>query len=290
MRGNSHTDHSRARRRRDDRARARLTPAYANVPRAMSSEDDDDDVSSSSERDDGTLASSSEELDDDEFALEDEAEDEDEQGTESDSDDEDDSDGDSEDEESEDEALARPVSNQMMGMARAFQTLVGDEDGDDAELLPKTRKQREEELDAKAEEKERREKKRVKLEIKQRGHVKPTPKGRDVESDMLERRLHNTATKGVVRLFKAVAKAQEDAEKAKTMRRKDALISKSKFLEELRGQSKKSSETEETKASSKASFLHDDFMLGSGKMKDWDKEQDVAAKDLEYDEEEDDVF
>ena len=37
---------------------------------------------------------------------------------------------------------------------------------------------------------------------------------------MLERRLHNTATKGVVRLFKAVCKAQEDAEKAKTMRKR----------------------------------------------------------------------
>lgn len=259
----------------------------------MSSEDDDDDVSSSSERDDGDVSSSSEELDDDEFALEEEAGDADE-GTEDESDaesgSEGDSEGDSESEESEDEVLARPVSNQMLGMARAFQTLVGDHDDDDAELLPKSRKQREEELDAKADEKERREKKRVKLEIKQRGHVKPTPKGRDVESDMLERRLHNTATKGVVRLFKAVAKAQEDAEKAKTMRRKDALISKSKFLEELRGQGKKSSETEEKKAPGKASFLHDDFMLGAGKMKDWDKEQEVTAKDLEYDEEEDDVF
>ena len=41
----------------------------------------------------------------------------------------------------------------------------------------------------------------------------------------------------------------------------------------------------------RASFLQDDFMLSSGgKMKDWDKEREVAARDLEYDEEEDDVF
>jgi len=178
------------------------------------------------------------------------------------------------------------VSNQMVGMSRAFQSLVGD--GEEAtEMLPKSRKQLVDGLEAKAEEKERRANKRAKLELKHRGHVKPQPRGQNIESDMLERRLHNTATKGVVRLFKAVCKAQEDAEKAKTMRRKDALISKSKFLEELRG-STKSTAAEET--TNKASFLRDDFMLGGNKMKDWEKEQEVAPRDLEYEEGDDDVF
>ena len=128
-------------------------------------------------------------------------------------------------EEEEDEALARPVSNAMLGMSRAFQSLVGDDEDEDetTAMLPKSRKQRADELEAKAEEKERRAIKRAKLEVKQRGHVKPQPRGRDVESDMLERRLHNTATKGVVRLFKAVGKAQQDAEKAKNNAKKGCI-------------------------------------------------------------------
>jgi len=261
--------------------------AAAAKEREDASEDDDDATSESRSRsrddDEDEEESSSESFDDDEFVQdEDETEDEDESRDE----DEDDS------EEEEDEALARPVSNAMLGMSRAFQSLVGDDEDEDetTTMLPKSRKQRADELEAKAEEKERRAIKRAKLEVKQRGHVKPQPRGRDVESDMLERRLHNTATKGVVRLFKAVGKAQQDAEKAKTMRRKDALISKAKFLEELRGE-KKSKDDADEKTTSKASFLHSDFMLDAGKkMKDWDREQSAAPKDLEYDEDEDDVF
>ena len=219
-------------------------------------------------------ASSSEGFDDDAFVVdEEESEEEEEEEQE-------------EEESEEEDALETPPSNQMMGMSRAFQSLVGD--GEEAtEMLPKSRKQLVDGLEARVEEKERRANKRAKIELKHRGHVKPQPRGQNIESDMLERRLHNTATKGVVRLFKAVCKAQEDAEKAKTMRRKDALISKSKFLEELRG-STKSTDAEET--TNKASFLRDDFMLGGNKMKDWEKEQEVAPRDLEYEEGDDDVF
>jgi|TARA_B000000475_G_scaffold11346_1_gene10170 hypothetical protein len=262
--------------------------AAAMKEREDASDDDDDATSESRSRDDDDEEeeeSSSESFDDDEF-VQDEDEDEAEDEDESQGEDDDDS------EEEEDEALARPVSNAMLGMSRAFQSLVGDDEDEDetTAMLPKSRKQRADELEAKAEEKERRAIKRAKLEVKQRGHVKPQPRGRDVESDMLERRLHNTATKGVVRLFKAVGKAQQDAEKAKTMRRKDALISKAKFLEELRGE-KKSKHDADEKSTSKASFLHNDFMLDAGKkMKDWDREQSAAPKDLEYDEDEDDVF
>ena len=227
---------------------------------AMGSESDESGDSESHGEASGS-ASSSEGFDDDAFVVD-------------------------EEESEEEDALERPPSNQMMGMSRAFQSLVGD--GEEAtEMLPKSRKQLVDGLEARVEEKERRANKRAKIELKHRGHVKPQPRGQNIESDMLERRLHNTATKGVVRLFKAVCKAQEDAEKAKTMRRKDALISKSKFLEELRG-STKSTDAEET--TNKASFLRDDFMLGGNKMKDWEKEQEVAPRDLEYEEGDDDVF
>ena len=249
---------------------------------AMASESDESGGSESDGDASGSASSSDEGFDDDAFVVdEEESEEEEEEESEEEDDEEED------DEESEEEdALERPVSNQMVGMSRAFQSLVGD--GEEAtEMLPKSRKQLVDGLEAKAEEKERRANKRAKLELKHRGHVKPQPRGQNIESDMLERRLHNTATKGVVRLFKAVCKAQEDAEKAKTMRRKDALISKSKFLEELRG-STKSTTAEET--TNKASFLRDDFMLGGNKMKDWEKEQEVAPRDLEYEEGDDDVF
>jgi len=241
---------------------------------AMAPESDESGGSESDGDASGSASSSDEGFDDDAFVVDEEE-----------SEEEDDEEEDDEESEEED-ALERPVSNQMVGMSRAFQSLVGD--GEEAtEMLPKSRKQLVDGLEAKAEEKERRANKRAKLELKHRGHVKPQPRGQNIESDMLERRLHNTATKGVVRLFKAVCKAQEDAEKAKTMRRKDALISKSKFLEELRG-STKSTAAEET--TNKASFLRDDFMLGGNKMKDWEKEQEVAPRDLEYEEGDDDVF
>jgi len=264
---------------------------------ATASERESSGEDEGSESDEGGSGSesSSEGFDDDEFVM-DEDEEEEEEGDDSDgegasTDDDDDDDDENDDEE---ETLARPVSSHMMGMSRAFQSLVGDDADEDAaatasEMLPKSRKQYTDELEAKADEKKRRAIKKAKIELKERGHVKPKPRGRDIESDMMERRLHNTATKGVVRLFNAVGKAQRDAEKAKKMRRKDALISKTQFLEELRGGEKNKS-SEATEKSSKASFLNDDFMLGSGKMKDWDKEQEVAPKDLEYDEEEDDVF
>ena len=229
--------------------------------------------------------------------------DEDDDGAEdADGDDEDDSDDDSDDDEeeeedSDEETLARPVSSHVMGMSRAFQTLVGDKDSSApaaaAEMLPKSKKQRQDEAEAKAEEKERRRIKRAKIELKFRGHVVPQPRGRDLESDMVERRLHHTATKGVVRLFNAVGKAQRDAEKAKSMRRKDALISKTKFLEELRGdktKTKKDEKKETETGATKASFLQDDFMLGRGKLKDWEKETTTAPQEVEYDEDDEDVF
>ena len=263
-----------------------------------SDEDDGADDDGEDEEEEEDSASESEGFDDDEFVV-----DEDDDGAEDaddddDDDDDDDSveDGEDDDEESDEETLARPVSSHVMGMSRAFQTLVGNKESSTAaaaEMLPKSKKQRQDEAEAKAEEKERRRIKRAKVELKFRGHVVPQPRGRDLESDTLERRLHHTATKGVVRLFNAVGKAQRDAEKAKTMRRKDALISKTKFLEELRGDKAKTKKDEKTEADSgatKASFLQDDFMLGRGKLKDWEKETIAAPQEVEYDDDDEDVF
>ena len=184
-------DARRRRRRRGEmgRSRAREEGEKAEEEEdAMAPESDESGGSESDGDASGSASSSDEGFDDDAFVVDEEE-----------SEEEDDEEEDDEESEEED-ALERPVSNQMVGMSRAFQSLVGD--GEEAtEMLPKSRKQLVDGLEAKAEEKERRANKRAKLELKHRGHVKPQPRGQNIESDMLERRLHNTATKGVVRLF-----------------------------------------------------------------------------------------
>jgi len=260
-------------------------------------EDDDEELDDDGEEDEDDGENDEDEFDDDEFIMdEDDEEEEEEEEDEDEQDDSDNSDEDEEDDE-EEEPIARPVSTHVMGMSRAFQTLISDKvkvAAPSAEILPKSSKQRQDEAKAKVEEKNRRRAKKAKIEIKFRGHVVPQPRGRDLESDTLERRLHHTATKGVVRLFDAVGKAQNDAAKAKTMRRKDALISKAKFLDELRGDKKKSVKDDNKQTdvvpTKKASFLQDDFMLGRGKLKDWEKETAAATQEVEYDDADEDVF
>jgi len=260
-------------------------------------EDDDEELDDDGEEDEDDGENDEDEFDDDEFIMdEDDEEEEEEEEDEDEQDDSDNSDEDEEDDE-EEEPIARPVSTHVMGMSRAFQTLISDKGkgaAPSAEILPKSSKQRQDEAKAKVEEKNRRRAKKAKIEIKFRGHVVPQPRGRDLESDTLERRLHHTATKGVVRLFDAVGKAQNDAAKAKTMRRKDALISKAKFLDELRGDKKKSVKDDNKQTdvvpTKKASFLQDDFMLGRGKLKDWEKETAAATQEVEYDDADEDVF
>ena len=50
--------------------------------------------------------------------------------------------------------------------------------------------------------------KRLRQEMKQRGHVVPSRRGEDPEADAREKALQRVATRGVVRLFNAVTKAQ----------------------------------------------------------------------------------
>jgi hypothetical protein len=52
------------------------------------------------------------------------------------------------------------------------------------------------------------------MELRERGHVVPARGVLDVAVDQGEKRLLSTATKGVVRLFNAVSKAQRDASDA----------------------------------------------------------------------------
>ena len=100
------------------------------------------------------------------------------------------------------------------------------------------RRQAEEEAEAKHD----REAKRLRLEMKQRGHAMPTRRGVDPAADAREKALQRLATKGVVRLFNAVTKAQKqlrDAEEATGSKARAAKLGKASFLAELKGAASK---------------------------------------------------
>uniref|UniRef100_A0A0D6R259 RRP15-like protein n=1 Tax=Araucaria cunninghamii TaxID=56994 RepID=A0A0D6R259_ARACU len=140
----------------------------------------------------------------------------------------------------------------------------------------------------------RSEAKKEKRLMREKGHVK-------LESflDAKEKSLVRLATKGVVKLFNAVSKAQSVKNSFDVSNSKGAKAatkeSKAAFLSELRGVSRsvkpaqfgpiktQSSTIGEVKNEVKEpgwAALRDDFMLTSSKFKDWDKTPDAAAEDV----------
>jgi hypothetical protein len=88
-----------------------------------------------------------------------------------------------------------------------------------------------------AEAKAHRAAKKLRLEMRQRGHIIPKRKGVDPVADAHEKAFQKTATRGVVRLFNAVAKAQRrlrEEEGVSGSRAKAAKLGKASFLAELR--------------------------------------------------------
>ncbi|KAL3874277.1 hypothetical protein ACJMK2_037316 [Sinanodonta woodiana] len=145
-----------------------------------------------------------------------------------------------------------------------------------------------------------REKKRLWEEM---GRVKPDPLERDKE-----KQLQRIATRGVVQLFNAVQKQQKilDEKMANvgpSERKKSKVfegMTHGKFMDLLKGTNVEASEntnkTDKTKPSKdssgnntdsnkKWSILREDFMMGDGKMKDWDKE-DTSGEEPELQEQE----
>ena len=127
----------------------------------------------------------------------------------------------------------------MFGFAKAFSNLVGDGAGGDgaaaSDVLPKTKKQRRQEAELRREKKARAADKKRKLELREQGHVVPVKGVADPASDQLERKLLQTATRGVVRLFNAVSQAQRAAAEKKAdgnAKKKD--MTKAEFLAQLR--------------------------------------------------------
>lgn len=154
-------------------------------------------------------------------------------------------------------------------------------------------------LDEEAEFKVKSEAKKEKRLLRERGHVKP-----ESSFDAKEKSLIRLATKGVVKLFNAVSKAQSVQAGFDVSKSKDAKAarkeSKAAFLSELRRENQSNSfkpgQFCSVKAHSSSSMeakngqvdtanesgwaaLRDDFMLTSSKLKDWDKMKDTAAVD-----------
>lgn len=139
--------------------------------------------------------------------------------------------------------------------------------------------------------KEKKASKKEKKELREKAHVCPQS-----YTDAKEKDLVRLATRGVVKLFNAVSKAQKvqttsDVRDAKVV----AKQSKAAFLAEVRGTgtssavgSKRSRSSasappfkfgtseSQNQPTSRWSVVKDDFMLGKQKLKDWDKDEEMG--------------
>ncbi|KAL0889884.1 hypothetical protein Bca101_013867 [Brassica carinata] len=136
--------------------------------------------------------------------------------------------------------------------------------------------------DEEAEKKAKGQARKAKHLVAEKGHVKPA---NHLESH--EKILIGVATKGVVKLFNAVNKAQHAQKGLNASRSKDSKVLKKRrkeaFFSELgktRTDSKaqKASNSNDDEAPAWAP-LRDNYMLANPKLKDWDKKQEISEGD-----------
>ncbi|KAG7537050.1 Ribosomal RNA-processing protein 15 [Arabidopsis suecica] len=114
--------------------------------------------------------------------------------------------------------------------------------------------------------------------IAEKGHVKP-----ESYLDSHEKILIGVATKGVVKLFNAVNKAQHAQKGLNPSRSKDAKVLKKRrkeaFFSEL-GKTKTDPKAQKSEEEAPAwAPLRDNYMLANPKLKDWDKNQETKEGD-----------
>lgn len=185
--------------------------------------------------------------------------------------------------ETESEQERRPSDGGQAALARAFSKVVQREDqGKFADLKAYTEtiksKRKIQGMELEEEEAQGTRKKRERLEWKKRGRIYPKKAGEDPKADQKERHLRKIATRGVVTLFNAVAKAQKTVEDNKNKPNTAAALTKATFLAEIKGGL---SHESEPKAKGNApdkggwNVLHDNYGgLGTGKLKDLEKQQE----------------
>eukprot|EP00884_Botryococcus_braunii_P003905 jgi/Botrbrau1/13515/Bobra.0347s0002.2 len=187
--------------------------------------------------------------------------------------------------------------NQASAFARAFQKVVGSSErgptgGDPILAASKSvlKRQRVEDEEQQA----KRKAKKLRMEMRKRGHVAVPPKGENPEVDAREKALMRLATRGVVNLFNAIAVAQKQEEVAALQGAKPVQAvkaSKSAFLATLKGDSaatkgggkvhvgpKEQAVRGEPSGVAESSWavVKEGFagLQGGRKLKDWDKELD----------------
>lgn len=182
--------------------------------------------------------------------------------------------------------------------------------GDDAVILPESKSRQTERALLRLESQKRKRERIERLRVKEKGHFVPSKVGADIEEDLKEKRLKKTATHGVAQLFNAIAKAQKNQNTSSANTSLGGGKTKAKFLAELKKDSNentKMTNTEEEKDKKKRKVwevLADDYMMGRGKMKDFDNANgffdkhknagknydDGRLRDGEDDDDDDDVF
>ncbi|KAJ4900824.1 hypothetical protein Rs2_14775 [Raphanus sativus] len=136
--------------------------------------------------------------------------------------------------------------------------------------------------DEEAEKKAKGQARKAKHLVAEKGHVKPA---NHLESH--EKILIGVATKGVVKLFNAVNKAQHAQKGLNASRSKDSKVLKKRrkeaFFSEL-GKTRTDSKTQKASNSNEDEApawapLRDNYMLANPKLKDWDKKQETSEGD-----------
>ena len=141
--------------------------------------------------------------------------------------------------------------------------------------------------------------KKLREEMKKRGHYLPTKKGEDPQRDVLEKRLQKTATKGVVQLFNAINTAQKRIRSEDTLgkKAKAAKLGKAGFLAGIRQVRERQAQEDSAPAGQPADVGRDADMAGSSgkwdvlkggfvgvndtsvRMRDWDAKQSNPSSD-----------
>ena len=143
--------------------------------------------------------------------------------------------------------------------------------------------------------------KKLREEMKKRGHYLPAKKGEDPQRDILEKRLQKTATKGVVQLFNAINTAQKRIRSEDTLgnKAKAAKLGKAGFLAGIRQVRERQNQealakggqpegpvTDPEGANGKWDVLKGGFVGindNSVRMRDWDTKKGNASEDSDED-------
>ncbi|CAL5220524.1 g2556 [Coccomyxa viridis] len=127
--------------------------------------------------------------------------------------------------------------NKAASFARAFAKIM-ESAGPGRGLLQGSKSLSKRKREVETEEQVERDARQLRREMRMRGHVRIPTKGKDPVMDARETAFSRIATRGVVRLFNAVAKAQkqqEEAQEGGAKAKGAAQISKAAFLAELQG-------------------------------------------------------